>query len=153
MIPATDEYKAYEALRFGATPAIRITLSPYEWPAGITAEGTFTHCTFSAPDKVLADYEGFAGGLWLSEILSSGSFVDGQAVITWTWNSPGYDMILSYRGATTLSGLAAASWTALSQGDTMPITPYYQFRLTIEGYRAWTAESEEEADAFTAWAS
>jgi hypothetical protein len=74
------------------------------------------------------------------------------AVATWTWNSPGFDSLLYWRGADDLTALAAAAWTLINQGDTIQILPYYQFKLTLEGYRAWAVDASGDADNFTAWA-
>ena len=153
MIPASAEYQAYEAMKIGATPAIRATFLPYDWPAGINAEGDFVYCAYVAPDRVQADYKGFSGGSWVSPVLTSNLQVPtSPAVLTWKWNSPGFDMVLYWRGADNLTDLAAAAWILVNQGDTIQIQPFYQFRLTLEGYRAWAVDVIGDADDFTAWA-
>ena len=141
MIPASAEYKAYEAMTVGATPVVRATFLPYLWPNGINATGEFNECAYVAPDRIQADYHGFTGGSWISPVLTSNLQVtSSSAIITWDWNSPGFDSLLYYRGAIDETALSAAAWTLVNQGDTIQVYPYYQFKLTIEGYRAWAEE-------------
>jgi hypothetical protein len=153
MIPASAAYKAIEALKSGAIPALRAVLTPFLWPNGVNVDGTFVECTYYAPDRVQADYHGFSGGYWISPALNSQLQVTSSpATITWGWNSPGFDSLLYWRFGNSLAALAAASWVLLTQGGTIQIAPYYQFKLTLEGYRAWAEDSAGGADDFTAWA-
>jgi hypothetical protein len=153
MLPASAEYKAYEAQLIGATPVFRASFLPKYWPSGVNADGDFVHCAYVAPDRIQADYEGFSGGYWISPVLTANLQVStSPAVITWGWNSPGFDSLVYYRGAADPAALAAASWTLVNNGDTIQIYPYYQFKLTLEGFRAWAVDDPGDADAFTAWA-
>lgn len=150
--PSTD-YTDQEALLLGATPAVRATFLPHLWPNGVDADGTFAHCSYVAPDRIQADYEGFSGGSWTSEVLTSNLQIPtSPAVITWDWNYLGFDALLYWRAATNTTDLAAAAWVLVNQGDTLDILPFYQFKLTLEGYRCWTANSVGEANDFTAYA-
>jgi hypothetical protein len=153
MLAASAEYQAYEAQRIGATPVVRATFLPYLWPNGVNADGQFVHCAYVAPDRIQADYEGFAGGSWISPVLTSNLQVPtSPAVVSWEWNYPGFDVLVYYRGADDLTALATEDWTLVNSGDTIQIYPFYQFKITLEGYRAWAEESLGAADDFTAWA-
>jgi hypothetical protein len=153
MITATAAYLEQEALAIGATPAVRATILPYTWPPGVDGDGSFTHCAYVPPDRIQADYEGFTGGEWVSEIQEANLQVfDSPAVVTYTLNTPGFTSVLYWRGADNTTDLAAASWTALASGNSIDITPYYQFKLTMEGYRAWAIDDPGDADDFTAYA-
>ena len=154
MIPAGAEYLAEEARLIGAAPAVRATLLPYLWPNGVNAGGTFDHAAFVGPDRIQANYEGFdVESSWISPVLTSRLQVPtSPAVITWGWNSPGFDMFLFWRSADSTTALAAASWELVNQGDTLQIKPYYQFILALVPYRAWVVDAVGDADDFTAWA-
>jgi hypothetical protein len=153
MIPVGADYLTYEALLVGATPEVRASFLPYYWPNEVDGGGTFAHCRYVAPDRIQADYEGFSGGSWISEVITSNvQLSSSPAVITWGWNSPGFVSTFYYRGAATAAALAVAAWVEIHQGDTIQIYPYYQFKLTLEGYRAWAVDTEAQADAWTAWA-
>jgi len=153
MIPAGADYLSKEALQIGAIPVIRATLLPYLWPDGIDAAGSFVDCAYVSPNRIQANYEGFTGGSWISSILTANLQISSSsAVITWAWNSPGFDLVLYWRGAMSTSALVAASWVLVTNGNTPQIQPYYQFKLTIDGYRSWAIDSSGDADNFTAWA-
>ena len=153
MLAATDEFKAYEAMTVGATPAVRASFLPYLWPNGVNADGDFVECAFIAPDRIQAHYHGFASGSWVSEVLSvSLQVTTSPAVLTWEWNYPGFDMVVYYRGAADATLLAAAAWTEVNSGDTIQIYPYYQFKLTLAGYRAWAENALGDAGDFSAYA-
>ena len=141
MLPASTSYIEQEARRIGATPVVRATFFPKIWPNGVNGDGTFAHCAFVSPDRVQADYEGFTGGEWISEVLEIALQIPySPVVITYTNNYPGYDFAFYYRAAETAALLAAAAWTPISSGETFQIYPFYQFRMTLEGYRAWAVD-------------
>ena len=147
MLAATDEYKAYEALPRGTTPSIRATFLPYYWSNGINADGEFNECAFVTPDRIQADYHGFTGGYWISPVLTANLQVPfSPAIASWNWNYPGFDVLLYWRGADSITALATTDWTLLEQGGTVQIYPYYQFMLTLEGYRAWAVEDPDSND-------
>jgi hypothetical protein len=147
------EYVAYEALQTGAVRAVRASILPFFWPPGVNADGSFTHCAYLSPDRIQADFEGFTGGEWISpELAANLQVTTSPAIVTWGWNSPGYDMAVYYRGAADSAALAAASWTLLAQGDTIQLYPCYQFKVTLEGYRAWAEDALADANGFSAWA-
>jgi len=142
MLAAGAEYQEYEALVTGAAPAVRASILPYFWPTGVNADGSFTSCIYVGPDRIQADYEGFTGGEWISPVLTANLQVPtSPAVVTWDYNTPGFDSLLYYRGANDTTALAASAWTLVNQGDTIQIFPFYQFKLTLEGYRAWAEDS------------
>jgi hypothetical protein len=153
MLAALAEYIEYEAQPRGATPAVRATFFPYLWPNGVNAGGEFAHCAYVAPDRIQADYEGFTGGEWISEVLTANLQVsESPAVITYQWNYPGFTGLLYYRAAETAALLAVAGWTPIESGDTIQIRNFYQFKLTLEGYRAWAVDDPGDANGFTAYA-
>ena len=153
MIPASADYIAYEAQKIGATPAVRATFLPYLWLPGVNADGTFAHCAYVAPDRIQADSGGFSGGYWISPVLTANMQVDtSPAKLSWTWNTVGYALLIYYRAADDETALAAASWTLVNEGGTVQIAPFYQFKLTLEGFRAWAVDASGDADDFTAWA-
>ena len=152
MIPADAEYQAFEVQKLGASPAVRATFLPFLWPPGVNG-GAFTHCAFVAPGRIQADYAGFSGGQWISEVLNANLQIPtSPAVFTWGWNYPGFDGLLYWRTAANAADLAAAAWTLVNQGDTLNLQAFYQFKLTLEGYRAWAVDEVGDADDFTAWA-
>ena len=152
MIPAGAEYQEYEALQMGATPAVRISFSPYTWPNGVNALGTFVECAYVPPDRIQAHYHGFSGGYWISEVITSYAQFESPAVITWNWNAPGFDLVVYWRYGNSAAECAAASWEAIESGDTLIIPAFYQFKITMEGYRAWAVDAVGDADAWTAYA-
>ena len=154
MIPASAEYQAYEAQLIGATPAVRVTFLPYVWPNGVNADGEFVHCAYVAPDRIQADYEGFTGGGWFSEVLTAANLQvpSSPAVVSFDWNSPGFDMIVYWRAASTSDLLATAPWNLVADGDTIQIEAFYQFKMTLDGYRAWAVDEVGDADDWTAYA-
>jgi hypothetical protein len=152
MIPAGAEYQQYEAMQMGATPAVRISFSPYVWPNGVNDLGTSVECAFVAPDRIQADYHGFNGGYWISEVITSYAQFASSAVITWDWNSPGFDLVVSWRYGNSAVECEAAAWEQIYSGDTLTIPAFYQFKLTIEGYRAWAVDEVGDADDWTAYA-
>ena len=153
MLPASDLYKEQESRTIGATPAVRATFLPYIWPNGVNGDGTFAHCSFISPDRIQADYEGFIGGEWISEVQSIDLQIPfSPVVLTFVSNYPGYNFAFYYRAAETTALLAVADWIAISSGEIFQIYPFYQFRMTLEGYRAWTVDDPSDADDFTAWA-
>jgi|GEM_PF-4710657 hypothetical protein len=153
MLLASADFIAYEALTIGAQPAVRAVFLPYIWPNGVNADGNFVECSFISTDRIQADFHGFTGGYWISEALISNlQEPTSPAVITWDWNSPGYDLAVFYRSANDITAFAAAAWTAIESGDTIIIYPYYQFKITIEGVRAWVEESLATTNDFSTWA-
>ena len=153
MLQAPPEYLTYEAMEIGATPAVRATFFPYLWPNGVNSSGDFNETSFVLPDRIQADYHGFSGGYWISEIITANIQVpNSPAVITFTWNSPGFNFLFFERGGDDLYEITTASWTQIVSGDTLQIQPYYQFKITLEGYRAWAEDNVGDADDFTAWA-
>lgn len=153
MLSASVDYIAQESKTIGATPAVRATFLPYIWSNGIGSSGSFVNCIYKSPDRIQADYEGFASGSWISPQLTANLQVTySPAVITWDWNYPGFDVLLYYRGAEDLTTLVTETWILVNQSDTVQIYPYYQFKITISGYRAWAEDAIGDADAFTGWA-
>jgi len=152
------EWTTYEGLSIGATPSIRISILSYHWPNGVNDNGSFIHTYFLIPDRIESfdtvegDGQPFTGGIWESETIQSNIQVaSSPAVLTWDWNCPGFTMTLYFRGAATAAELVTASYTAVSQGGSINITPYYQFKLTLEAYRAWAYDSAP--NSFTAYAT
>jgi len=153
LIPAGPAYLACEAQAIGATPVTRATFFPYPWPNGVSAAGDFVQCAFVSPDRIQAHYHGFTGGYWISPALTANLQVPtSPAVISWQWNCPGFNLLLYYRGGDDPSALAAAAWTLVNQGGTIQIYSYYQFKLTLMGYRAWAENALSDAGDFTAYA-
>lgn len=149
MLPASAEYLAYEALPFKPRPAVRATFYPYLWPQGINVDGEFVECAFVAPDRVQADYHGFTSGYWISAVVATNMQVSASnAVITFIWNSPGFDLVVYYRAAESTTDLAAAAWTAIESGDTIAVKPFYQFKMTLEGYRAWAVDDMDSGESW-----
>lgn len=150
--PSAD-FTIQEALNLGARPWARFIISPFYHPNGVDGEGNFSHTAFVSPDRIQADYEGFASGYWQSEAIHSkcGLFPT-AAVITWDYNSPAFTMIFAWRTAATLSALNAASWTTLTNGITIQIQQFYQFKLTLAGKRCWARYGSNPITDFTAYA-
>ena len=108
MIPADAEYQAFEVQKLGASPAVRATFLPFLWPPGVNG-GAFTHCAFVAPGRIQADYAGFSGGQWISEVLNANLQIPtSPAVFTWGWNYPGFDGLLYWRTAANADDLRSA---------------------------------------------
>ena len=138
MLPASATYIEQEARAIGATPAVRATFLPYIWPNGLDGDGFFAHCAFIFSERVQADYEGFIGGEWISAVQSIDLQIPfSPAVITFISNYPGYDFGFYYRMAETADLLTTAEWLPINSGETFQIYPFYQFKMTLEGYRAW----------------
>lgn len=151
---AATEFLTEEARTLGAEPVVRFTLLPYPHPNGVDATGTFTHTSFISPQEIRAHYQGFAGGLWLSAPVKSkcGHFPT-PAAVTWDWNSPGFDMTFSWRTAADLTALSAAPWEPLFYGQALQIQAYYQFRMTLEGWRCRACDDDDTVDdGFLAYA-
>ena len=154
MLTASADYIAYEAQTIGGRPAVRACFLPYIWPNGINVNGDFVECTFISPGRIQADFHGFTGGYWISEILTANLQVpSSSAVVLWIWNAPGYDLVVFYRGADDTMALAAAAWTVIESGDSIDIYSYYQFKIALEGVRAWAEENLAGVNIFTAWAT
>jgi len=160
MITAPAEWLAYEAQQMGAQPSIRISILPYLWPTGVNVDGSFTHVFFVTPDRlesfdqVEGDGQPFSGGIWESEVVDSKMQVEtSPAVITWDWNCPGFVQVVYWRGAGTEADVATESYVALTNGATIDLPPYYQFKMTLEGYRAWAIDNLLALDDFDAYAT
>jgi hypothetical protein len=116
--------------------------APVKEIAAITADGDFVNCAYVSPGRVQANYEGFANGSSTSPVLISN--LQGYTLpvlISWKWNSPGFDSLLYYRGADDLVTLAGAAWELVAQGDLIQVAPYCQLKLTLEGYRSWAVDA------------
>lgn len=141
MLSAAADFIAQEALAHGARPAVRVVLAPHYWPDGVDAEGDFVSCSFVAPDRIQGDCEGFVAGSWISDpVFIDLQFSPAAAVITFTLNEAGNDCALYYRAAPDLTTLAAESWTAITSGETLDLQSYYQFKLTLAGFRCWAED-------------
>jgi hypothetical protein len=153
MIPASAEYELYEGINVGARPAVRISFLPYFWPNGVDDTGDFLHVAYVSPNRLQADYEGFSGGYWVSPVLASSLEIsETPVVVTWDWNYPGFDVILYYRTADDETLLAAEDWVVMSNGASLNLFDYYQFKLEAEGYRCWAVDDPGDADDWTAYA-
>ena len=125
MKTALADYLAQEALLMGAIPVIKATMLPYLWPNGINGDGEFGETSFhpgSPPftfDSIVADYHGFTYGYWRSPIIESDmQDASTDAILSWIWNSPGYDSgdIIIYRTGNTAAEVLTAAWSSISNG-------------------------------------
>jgi len=106
-----------------------------------------------APDRIQGDYEPFAAGSWISEVIVANLQISSSsAVITFTLSHGGFDCAVYYRTAQDTDSLAAADWTEINTGDTIAIQNYYQFKLEITGMRSWAEDDAGDAQDFTAYA-
>jgi len=155
MISVGAEYEAYEALKIGAIPAIRASFLPYLWPNGVNADGDFDNCAFISPERIQANFQGFDYGDWLSPVITASLQIPSSpATITWTWNSPGFEIYVAYRTTNNLLDFDDFywGWNLIFSGDVVQILKYYQLGVFMYGSRTWTAETPAAADDFTAWA-
>ena len=142
-----------EAKLRGAAPIALFSFLPFYHGAGIDGGGTFLESSYVAPDKILATYEGFASGYWISEIMSANlGRYPSPAVLSLDYNTPGYTMTFYWRSAPTSARVSASSWTALAPGDTVQVYAYYQWKVAWAGYRCWAQDPGDAEDDFTAWA-
>lgn len=134
-------------------PFFRFVISPHYFLPGVGAGlGTFVNMTFVSPEKLLVT-TGSATASWTSAALRAtvGEF-PAEADVTYTLNAPGYVAAVEFRTAATAAGLSGASWAAVSDGGTVDLYEYYQWRVTWTGYRCMAEDAEEDADGLTAYA-
>ena len=165
MISADAAYLALEAIKIGATPAVRATIWPYYYPTGLDGTGVFVNATYVSPGKILLDW-GVMAGSWTSVPLATGS--PGAAVITWKQNDMGYDIAVFFRSAGSLDGpyletdylpdgyledgISFNPWVQVTNGETVNFPEYYQIMVTWTGYRTWAANAGDTDDGSFAWA-
>jgi len=153
--PEGNEFAVEEIRKVGTNPFFRFTVYPNYFDDGIGADsGTHVNTTFVSPDRIQVDY-GSASASWTSAILESNSFdFPASVAVTWDTTYPGYSIAVEYRTATTGAALSAASWTALTSGDTISLYEYYQWRVTFTGIRCWAFDdlAGAEASSVSAWA-
>ena len=153
MTPPSPDFLAQEARLHGATPVLWFVFLPYYFDNGIESGATFDEASYSPAYGFLADYHGFAFGsaTTLVKEIVLGRYPT-PAVVTWDWNTPGYTMTVEWRSAMTVAGLAMASWGAITNGGTVQIYRFYQWRITWAGYRAWSSP-DGSSNSFTAFAT
>ena len=155
MIPlGPGSFEEQEARLTGATPIALFTILPFYHKTGVAAaSGTFLETSYSDPDKILADYHGFAEGYWYSPVMTAGlGRYPSPAVVGMDYNTPGYTMTLKWRSAMTPALLAAASWQTVGLGDPVQVYAYYQWGVWWAGYRCWAQDPGDPEDNYTAWA-
>ena len=165
MIPATPEYLALEAIKIGATPAIKATIEPYYYPNGITAAATYVDAAFVAPGRIQVNY-GVLSASWMSPVMHTNN--PGPATISWVENKAGYDLVLYWRSSPTIDlpylesgylppdyledGLVDAPWLPLTQNEVINLPAYYQFKAVWTGSRCWASDSGATDDGSFAYA-
>ena len=145
MKTALADYLAQEAQLMGAIPVIKATMLPYLWPNGVNGDGEMSQTSFQPgpPPRITVDYHGFTYGYWRSPIIESDmQDASTDAILSWIWNSPGYDSgdIIIYRTGNTAAEVLTAAWSSISNGGSIPIAPFYQLGWELYGYRAWAAD-------------
>lgn len=147
-------FEAEEAKKTGAVPIALFTILPFYHKTGVAVgSGTFLETSYLNPDKIQADYHGFAEGYWYSPVMSAGlGRYPSPAVVGLDYNTPGYTMTLKWRSAMTPTLLAAASWQTVALGETVQVYAYYQWGVWWAGYRCWAQAPADPEDDYTAWA-
>ena len=144
-----------ENRKIGTNPFFRFTVYPNYFENGIGEDlGTFVGASFISPDRIQAD-TGVGSASWTSDVLMANvSDFPTSIIISWDWDYPGFIGVIEFRTAATAIGLAAGGWLPITDGDTVALNLYYQWRVSFSSYRAFAFDTLEEAevDTSSAWA-
>ncbi len=155
MKQAGTAYLQEEARPRGARPRVQATLYPFAVDYGLApGAGTYVNTQYDGAPGGLAMAAGyFLSGSWTSPVMQA--FSPFLSRVTPFWEAPASHLAAGVylRAATQPEAVAAAPYAPLTQGLAQELGPYFQVRVEFAGAgRAWSIDSPEEADGFTAYA-
>lgn len=155
MRQAGAEYLQEEGRLRGAQPRVKAVISPFELDLGLApGSGEFVHTVYGGePGKLALEPGYWTAGSWTSPVMHTFSPYLDRGTPSWQ-DLAGYLVAQVFlRAALEAERVSEAAYGLLASGTEVDLAPYFQIKVEFgQAIRAWSVDSPEEADQYTAYA-